>query len=871
MPTADDIAQQQALLAAHRRTLAALLQQHALFGAAHAPPSLVNGIDDARASIARSKATLRAWGVAVEDHLDDQAPGTSTPLGSPILHQLRPPVSDFVGHEQILDYLVKELWSRANTGRPALAVIRGMGGAGKTELALVLAQRLHPHFPDAQVLIELRGASERPLTSVQALQSVIRAFQSPERLPEDRAMLEAQYRALLTGKRVLILADDAKDAAQVRSLLPPAGCVLLLTSRNRFALPGLQSEQILDLEGLPSNEAVMLLRAICPRVRDRALDLAQRCDFLPLALRISASLLASDATRRLDRYLQQLADERERLAALRDPDDPSLDVAASLALSYDALDQVAQTTLQQCAVFVGSFDPAAAQATIRLPADNGTTVEDALSTLYRRSLVGYDTVAERYQLHDLVRAFAATQLTPPVKEDTRRRHAEYYLALVQPADGEQAWFDRLTREYSNIRAALDWSLGQDNDDAGIRSIGDLYPFWRNHGQLSEGRAWLERALHKTAQASTSVRALLLTLAGRLASDQEDLKTARRYYTESLELRRALGQRRGVAVQMENLGWITFLEGDYAEARRLTEQALETYRELGLQQSVAGALVQLASITRAQHAYEETTRLCEEALELSHKLNDPYGIAQATLRLGRVADDQGNDALARRYFEDCLAFFRTFGRRGSIAFTLSFLGRVVYREGNVKRAIASFEESAAIYTEIGNLTRAAHSLDWLSHIAFLEGHEQAELYTLQCLDRYRAIPDSEGTAKILLRLGDLARKNADEAAALSHYRESLLLYQTLDDREGQLRCLDHLAVLAGSHAPERVARLLAATTALRADMGAELDPLEREERERLMAALRADLGEEAFTAAWNAGQQLTLEQATAEARLLPPLN
>src|SRR6266508_2125980 len=100
MPTADDIAQQQALLAAHRRTLAALLQQLALLSAAQAPPSVLNGIVDARASIAHCKAALHSWGVAVEDHPDDESPDTPRLPRFSTLHQLRPPVSDFVWHEQ---------------------------------------------------------------------------------------------------------------------------------------------------------------------------------------------------------------------------------------------------------------------------------------------------------------------------------------------------------------------------------------------------------------------------------------------------------------------------------------------------------------------------------------------------------------------------------------------------------------------------------------------------------------------------------------------------------------------------------------------------------------------------------------------------
>src|SRR5439155_11374835 len=139
-----------------------------------------------------------------------------------------------------------------------------------------------------------------------------------------------------------ILADDARDAAQVGPLLPPPGSALLVTSRNRFNLPGMAA---LDLEVLPQDEAEALLLKICPRVGESAARLAQLCGRLPLALRISAGLLANDRTLSVTRYLERQAGERARLAHLRDPDDPRLSVEASLHLSYDALDTLAQSVL----------------------------------------------------------------------------------------------------------------------------------------------------------------------------------------------------------------------------------------------------------------------------------------------------------------------------------------------------------------------------------------------------------------------------------------------------------------------------------------------------------------------------------------------
>jgi hypothetical protein len=401
----ETIAQQLDLLTAHRRTLATLLQQQALLGIAYTPPAVSYGITEARAEVARIKEALREGGVAVEDKPNDEASSYGhvidqqifQPSFTPTLHQLRAPVTDFVGREQEVDQLVQAL-TKASSAAAAISGVRGMGGIGKTELAHVVAQRLKDAFPDAQLLVELQGATNSPITSEQALQTVIRAFERKAKLPDDVSQLKGMYNSVLTGRRVLILADDAKDAGQIRPLLPPQGSALLITSRNRFSLPGMIA---LDLGILSPEEAVKLLREICPRIRGDAAELAKLCGYLPLALRISAGVLETNDSRSVPRFLEQL--RVERLKHLADPDDPAADVEASLQLSYTTLDVAVQASLVQLSVFVTSFDPRAAQAVVEIEED----ITGMLEILRRRSLLEWDAKLGRYSLHDLVRAFAA--------------------------------------------------------------------------------------------------------------------------------------------------------------------------------------------------------------------------------------------------------------------------------------------------------------------------------------------------------------------------------------------------------------------------------------------------------------------------------
>lgn len=473
----DTINQQFALLAAHRRTLAHLLEQAAAYGGTVlAPPQTAAGIEEARAEIGRIKMALCEGGVTVEHKPNDEAPPEAQPVQrtggdlvagdkvggdkvvgnkrtidthgddyaegnidkrqgnfisggtvqGPVitdnqgtvnvnynyqqrpdqaLHQLRAPVGDFVGREQEIEQLVQALSKAANNGAAAaISGVRGMGGIGKTELAYVVANRLKDIFHHAQLVVELRGASSSPMTPEQALQMIISSFERETKLPDDLAQLQMIYRAKLSDKRILILVDDAKDIGQVRPLMPPPGCALLVTSRNRFSLPGAMT---LNLGTLSLKEAEQLLLEICPRIGKHAGDLAKLCGYLPLALRVSASLLETNDTRDVTHYLEQL--RKERLKHLKDsenPDDPQASVEASLKLSFDAIDQPSQTALFIAAFYLydlllrvmqTGLEGQAVKARFG-PSNIHTTA--MVEQLRRRSLVESDH--HGYYLHDLV-------------------------------------------------------------------------------------------------------------------------------------------------------------------------------------------------------------------------------------------------------------------------------------------------------------------------------------------------------------------------------------------------------------------------------------------------------------------------------------
>ncbi|HJX84017.1 MAG TPA: hypothetical protein VJ723_06710, partial [Candidatus Angelobacter sp.] len=173
-------------------------------------------------------------------------------VGTFALHQLPSPPADFAGRTAEL----ADLLNAVNTGGVTISGLQGLGGVGKTALALKLAEKLKPDYPDAQFYVDLKGTSPKPLAPKEAMAHVVRAYHPTAQLPEDEDDLRGLYLSVLHEKRALLLIDNARDAQQVQPLIPPPGCLLLVTSRQHFRLPGLVAR---DLDQMPSADARALL------------------------------------------------------------------------------------------------------------------------------------------------------------------------------------------------------------------------------------------------------------------------------------------------------------------------------------------------------------------------------------------------------------------------------------------------------------------------------------------------------------------------------------------------------------------------------------------------------------------------------------
>lgn len=318
------------------------------------------------------------------------------------LYQLPPPPNDFTGREADLD----ELISSIEHNGVAISGLKGMGGIGKTALALTLAHRLGANYPDGQFFLDLRGDDRQTaLSPTQAMSHVIRSYNWDRALPDNDTELAALYYSVLNGKRALLLMDNALDDRQVAPLIPPVGCLLLVTTRQHFNLPGLYAKRI---DKMTHADARELLLKITPRVGSQADALADVCGYLPLALRLAANALAKRVSLSPAEYLKRLNKSQEKLQL----------IDAAISLSYKMLTRNQQKLWCQLSVFRGVFGRSSAESLWGIQRiEAGYNLDEMVSY----SLVDWQDTARSYSLHDLVRVFADAQMSDEERVLVRRR------------------------------------------------------------------------------------------------------------------------------------------------------------------------------------------------------------------------------------------------------------------------------------------------------------------------------------------------------------------------------------------------------------------------------------------------------------------
>jgi tetratricopeptide (TPR) repeat protein len=629
------------------------------------------------------------------------APSVSAPA-IPTLHQLRAPVGDFVGREKEIADLTAALRGGANA---AITGISGMGGIGKTELAFYVANELRDAYPDAQLVLDMRGTDDPPRDPADALAACIRAFAGVEQsLPGDLQHLTLIYRSVLEGRRALILLDNTFDGAQARPLLPPAGSALLVTSRETIALPGLKR---VTLEQLSPVEARELLRGIAPRVHgDTADRICFLCGYLPLAIRAAGSLLDVTADLLPETYAEQLQDERRRLELIG-AEGVDYGVEASFGLSYARLAPDVASIFRRLAVFPAFFDARAEETVCE------DTEHKHLSELLRRNLVRYNRETQRYSLHDLARLFADSRMSDDERYATRMRHAAHYLTVLRECDafylkGGDAIKSGLALfdvERRNIETGQEWACQYSSGNEAAAQLCNGYPdagmyvlSLRQHPR--ESISWLEAALAAARQLKDRAsEGQHLGILGYAYDDLGEYRRAIEFYEQQLIIAREVGSRQSEEAALGNLGTAYINLDETRRAVEFYEQALVVAREIGDRRGEGYALGNLGIAYRKLGETQRAVEFYEQRLAIAREIGDRRGEGMVLNNLGVAYTGVGEPRRAVEFYEQALIVSREIGDRRGEGNALFNIGLSLDILGDRAKAIAHVEAALEIFEQI----------------------------------------------------------------------------------------------------------------------------------------------------------------------------
>jgi tetratricopeptide (TPR) repeat protein len=638
-------------------------------------------------------------------------------------------------------------------GEPALVVLSGPGGVGKTALARQWAENARDRFPAGQLYVDLGGFSgDDPVDPSEALGELLRALgTAPQRIPVTLAEQVALYRSVTADRTLLVLLDNAYSTAQVRALLPAGRSGVLVTSRVRLVGLVADGARLVDLAPLRPAESVLLLsRATGAGRIDRepaeAARIADICAGLPIALCVAAARLAARPRLSVRRMALDLASETHRLGRLSRMD--GLSVQATFDMSYRCLNADVARFYRRLALHPGPEFGAGVTAAL-LPADDrdidgphgetdsgdapGILADGMLDALLEANLLE-ETTEGRFRLHDLVRLHARQKLEQdepePERQAVRREILEWYLAAARQADLVVTPYRRRL-PYAYLTQS--WCLPRFTD-------------------REEALAWLERErVNLIGAGRTAMRHGHAALTWQLSDVTWPLLLYRKHYGDRLEIdqrgveaARLWGEPWAEADMLRRLGRVCTTLGDYEAAERHVRAAILRYREAGDVRGSLDAEEGLAALYRDSGREDQAVEILFRVVAANRDRRDDRSTGLSLINLGMLLTGRGQPEEATGLLREAEVIFSGLadvdpynGTRVLIGLAGALLGT-----GDLAGAERAATEAARRMRELGSEHEYAVALDQLGQVARRRGEPvAARAYHRQALEIFTRLGSS----------------------------------------------------------------------------------------------------------------------------------